>query len=653
MRRRNIRKAMMAALTVTMSLSLYTAPVFAEENINTDEAVNYEESISEEAAVDMETEEAVAAEEDAAAMEETADDIANADQTADELNNSGVDGEIKWNYDTASKTLTVSSNTGKPATMKDYLSEATDYKRAPWDGWLKQCEHIVITDDVTNIGKDAFESYTSCLQTLTIGKGVKSIGEDAFWNGYGRDIDNKGNQVQTLAIPGNVKTIGEGAFSGWNNVKNIQIEEGVQTIGKRAFQYLAAGDISLYSEHWEIDLELPDSVQVIGELAFEDARIRSVVLPNSLKKIESYSFNVYGDIQKFVISKNVSEIAIDAFGCCTIQELDVDEQNPYFSVENGMIYNKDKTILYMSTRKKKEGDAEPGTITLPSGLRKVSAYALSGCAYDVSWTGQEATRRMPDIRFKGNAPEFDKQAFVGGRRLVRRNNEWTEEPMPLCGTAYYPVNDSTWTADKLQNYGGQVTWTAYEPTVSKGYCSLNDEGGKWDGTHYYLPDGSMVVNSFFFDGEYTYYLQADGTPMKDRLTYHPDGEHIIYLDENGHEAFTNFVYCTSVGYICYFGSDGYLYKDQITFVGDKTYYLNANGAMEQNGWFQFANGLDYGFANSDGTLVTTGFSYDPYGRVVFYHWNGMVARGLISDGVYYYSMDETDGHYLGQFPVNQ
>ena len=87
---------------------------------------------------------------------------------------------------------------------------------------------------------------------------------------------------------------------------------------------------------------------------------------------------------------------------------------------------------------------------------------------------------------------------------------------------------------------------------------------------------------------YTYYMQADGTPMKDRLTYHPDGEHIIYLDTEGHEVFANFQYCPSVDYICYFDSQGYLYKDQITFVGDKTYYLNANGALEQNGWFQFA-----------------------------------------------------------------
>ena len=184
------------------------------------------------------------------------------------------------------------------------------------------------------------------------------------------------------------------------------------------------------------------------------------------------------------------------------------------------------------------------------------------------------------------------------------------------------------------------------------YYSLPADGGNWDGSNYTKADGTLATDVFFFDGTYTYYLQTDGSPMKDKLTYHPDGEHIVYFDQNGHEVFTTFQYCPSVQYTCYFDSNGYLYKDQITFVGDKTYYLNGNGAMEQNGWFQFANGRDYGWANADGTLNTTGWGTDPYGRTVFYHWNGMVARGLISDGAYYYSMDETDGHYLGQFSMD-
>ena len=184
------------------------------------------------------------------------------------------------------------------------------------------------------------------------------------------------------------------------------------------------------------------------------------------------------------------------------------------------------------------------------------------------------------------------------------------------------------------------------------FYSLVKDGGTWDGSHYTKTDGTLATDVFFFDGTYTYYLQADGSPMKDKLTYHPDGEHIIYLDTEGHEVFTSFQYCPSVEYTCYFDSQGYLYKDQITFVGDKVYYLNANGKMEQNGWFGFANGRDYGFANQDGTLITTGWGYDPYGRTVFYHWNGMVARGLISDASYYYNMDETDGHYIGQWAYN-
>lgn len=128
---------------------------------------------------------------------------------------------------------------------------------------------------------------------------------------------------------------------------------------------------------------------------------------------------------------------------------------------------------------------------------------------------------------------------------------------------------------------------------------------KGGGYYFYDENGRMVRNSRIeYEGS-MYYFKSDGTPMKDRLTYHPDGEHIIYMD--------------------------------------------ANGAMEQHGLFRFANGRDLGYANADGTLMHSGFSYDPYGRIIFFHWNGMIARGLISDGNIYYNMDGADGHYLGQF----
>lgn len=240
-----------------------------------------------------------------------------------------------------------------------------------------------------------------------------------------------------------------------------------------------------------------------------------------------------------------------------------------------------------------------------------------------------------DMLFTSDYQEEDEQKAAGGSTETD-SDVWEES----AGSEEAQAAVTTDEADELLGTGGRTV----------GYYSLPADGGSWTGTRYYKKDGSIARDVFFFDGTYTYYLMSDGSPMHDSLTYHPDGEHIIYFDASGHEVFTSFQYCSSVGYTCYFDSNGYIYKDQITFVGNSAYYLNANGALEQNGWFQFANGRDYGYANGDGTLMTNGFSYDPWGRVVFYHWNGMVARGLITDGAWYYQMDETDGHYVGQFP---
>lgn len=165
----------------------------------------------------------------------------------------------------------------------------------------------------------------------------------------------------------------------------------------------------------------------------------------------------------------------------------------------------------------------------------------------------------------------------------------------------------------------------------------------------YNEDGTLKRNDYYCDGTYTYYLQNDGSPMVNRLTYDPEGTGLIYFDAKGHMVFDAFQYCKNVGYTCYFDSRGRAVFDHVAFYKDNAYYMDGTGAVKHEGWFQFDNGVDYGFANPNGSLMTGGFSYDPWGRMVFFHWNGMVARGLITDGVWYYSMDETDGHYLGQF----
>lgn len=164
--------------------------------------------------------------------------------------------------------------------------------------------------------------------------------------------------------------------------------------------------------------------------------------------------------------------------------------------------------------------------------------------------------------------------------------------------------------------------------------TLNEAAGeKWDGT-YYRVNGEIQKDVFFCDGKYTYYLQANGTPMKNRLTYHPNGAAVIYFDENGHEVFDNFVNVKqsitgeAVDDLCYFNTYGFMYTDKLTYGqgGDTNlYYINPNGVMQRGGYFTFPNG-DLGYAEANGALMTNQDSYSPFGALVHFNELGHAAQ---------------------------
>ena len=199
-------------------------------------------------------------------------------------------------------------------------------------------------------------------------------------------------------------------------------------------------------------------------------------------------------------------------------------------------------------------------------------------------------------------------------------------------------------------YYDKYTWEA-DPDGTT-YCY--DRGGelikdRWvladDGELRYIDDyGAMVTDEFVCDGTYTYYLQYNGSPMKDRLTYHPDNSEVIYFDENGHEVFNDFAHVTTSisGYevddYCYFGALGYMYVDVVTYdkEGVNLLYANPYGVLERGRWFQFSdtvmcadgtpwNGAagNFGCADENGNLVVNTWTYDWLGRLCYLQGNGV------------------------------
>ena len=249
------------------------------------------------------------------------------------------------------------------------------------------------------------------------------------------------------------------------------------------------------------------------------------------------------------------------------------------------------------------------------------------------------------------------------------NNEWLK---------WYPEENATYkitcTARVAGNTASQISASQDQvvvnipgkPNTSTDEITVVGKFASYNGYDFYRDAagnitcqdsaGNRVINQFMCDGTYTYYFQFDGTAMRNRLTYHPDGVHVIYFNENCHEVFDNFAYVkqsiagTPVDDMCYFNTYGYMYVDFLTYdiTGTFLYYANPYGVVERNGWFRFSDG-GIGYANANGTLMVSQFTYDQWGRMVYAQGDGHLARGLITDGLYWYHMDEADGHLLGKF----
>ena len=150
-------------------------------------------------------------------------------------------------------------------------------------------ETVVIPDTVTKIGKKAFE-YNNFTE-VTFSGALTEIGESAF----------HGNKLTTVVIPDNVTTLGSGAFS-MNDITRLTLSRGVTVIPQGAFS------MNIRLEQ----IEIPDTVTEIGEMAFAGARLTSLDIPESVVKIGRKAFHLH-HLTELTIPGNVKEIGESAF----------------------------------------------------------------------------------------------------------------------------------------------------------------------------------------------------------------------------------------------------------------------------------------------------------------------------------------------------
>ncbi len=269
--------------------------------------------------------------------------------------------------------------------------------------WLMSIE---IPNSVTLIGEDAFagcsnltsvtlsESLTSLgkhfercnnLKSITIPASVASISEDAFkgMDGLEEIVVADGNETYSsegcvlynkdrstllrcppafegsFNIPESVTSIQKKAFAGCAGLTSVTIPTSVTSIGEYAFN----GCTGLTA------VVIPDSVTEMGQGVFKDCSgLTSLAIPNSVTEIPGQAFAgcsslasvtipdsvvsiggsaFYGcdDMRSITIPASVTDLGYALVGCSGLKEILVAEGSTTYSSVNGVLYNKDRTVL--------------------------------------------------------------------------------------------------------------------------------------------------------------------------------------------------------------------------------------------------------------------------------------------------------------------
>ena len=321
-----------------------------------------------------------------------------------------------WSFDSSTGTLTISGS----GAMNDY--EYGDY---PWMDYRNSIQTIVIGDQITQIGWNAFP-WTAC-STIKFGKNVRSIGERAF-NGC-RNLNGD------LTLPDSVQTIGAGAFQGCEKLSgDLTIPDSVQTIGDSAFEFCTGlnGTLTLGKNLRTIgkkafsgcaftgSLTIPEGITEIAIGTFSSLYQSSgmftgkLTLPSTLKTIGASAFSYTDFSGELLIPDGVTSIGANAFEECdgfggTLSLPDsvktVGEWAFYLckgftglKLSAGLTKIEKLSFAHMYGLKTK--------VVIPEGVTEIGESAFS-CSY------------MPSVRLPSTLKKIEKQAFMYAHNLTK------------------------------------------------------------------------------------------------------------------------------------------------------------------------------------------------------------------------------------------
>lgn len=374
--------------------------------------------------------------------------------------------------------------------------------------------HVDIPEGVTTIMDSAFES----VESVSLPASLRVVGERAFNNyslreatyaGTASQLDEIqfGEECETL-----IRLMRGYSFEDCGDHVKWSIENGTLTI-------YGTGDMWDYSRAprpWEESDEgytrivFEEGVTGIGAGAFSEVSAQIIGFPASLERIGDYNFAYISEDTEILYAGTDEQRAAITFGDDSYdlqvrllgyavgkvgsnvtwkltQERDLIILGTGVMSDYSEIFERgyaNLSVYLFSVPWQPEGRGWPAsnTVTIENGVTSIMHCAFTHSRMteitipaSITSVGDWAffdCDNLKTIIFEGDAPTFEIMLVTPSPEsgFVPASAE-SEAFIGVTATAYYPANNPTWTEAVRQNYGGNITWVAYdteepEPSVA-------------------------------------------------------------------------------------------------------------------------------------------------------------------------------------------
>ena len=230
---------------------------------------------------------------------------------------------------------------GKPVTM---LAESLFMN-------YMSLENVVIPNSVTTLGKFVFQGCGN-LKEATLSLSLKSVPESTFeycasleniafpasMTSIGKAAFKDCTSLSAISLPGKLSTVGESAFENCSSLRTINAARSLATVNANAFKgtpwlegqtdefvYIGRGILLRYNGD-AAHVELPYGTVAIANAFDGNAKLESVFLPDTVRRIMAYAFRDAVNLTEINFPQYLTTIGGGAFwGCRRLETVELPE----------------------------------------------------------------------------------------------------------------------------------------------------------------------------------------------------------------------------------------------------------------------------------------------------------------------------------------